>query len=68
MAEQERITANHRIMGGVPCVRGTRIPAATVGASSHRTLRDPRSYLATASGIKEATTKAPTKGRSLLDP
>lgn len=28
--EQERITADHRIMGGVPCIRGTRIPAATV--------------------------------------
>lgn len=30
MAEQERIVAEHRIMGGVPCIRGTRIPAATV--------------------------------------
>lgn len=30
MAEQERIVADHRIMGGVPCIRGTRIPAATV--------------------------------------
>ena len=25
-----RIVADHRIMGGVPCVRGTRIPAATI--------------------------------------
>ncbi|MET9329459.1 DUF433 domain-containing protein [Tsukamurella sp. NPDC003166] len=30
MADQERIVADHRIMGGVPCIRGTRIPAATV--------------------------------------
>lgn len=27
---ESRIVADHRIMGGVPCVRGTRIPAATV--------------------------------------
>jgi uncharacterized protein (DUF433 family) len=26
----ERISIEHRIMGGVPCVRGTRIPVATV--------------------------------------
>jgi uncharacterized protein (DUF433 family) len=26
----ERIAVDHRIMGGVPCVRGTRIPVATV--------------------------------------
>lgn len=26
----ERITVDHRIMAGVPCVRGTRIPVATV--------------------------------------
>ena len=26
----ERISVDHRIMGGVPCVRGTRIPIATV--------------------------------------
>jgi uncharacterized protein (DUF433 family) len=25
-----RITVDHRIMGGVPCVAGTRIPVATV--------------------------------------
>ncbi|HHU10464.1 MAG TPA: DUF433 domain-containing protein [Intrasporangiaceae bacterium] len=25
-----RILADHRIMGGVPCVRGTRIPVATI--------------------------------------
>lgn len=25
-----RISADHRIMGGVPCVAGTRIPVATV--------------------------------------
>lgn len=28
----ERISVDHRIMGGVPCVRGTRIPVATVVA------------------------------------
>ena len=27
---EERIVADHRIMGGVPCVRGTRIPVATI--------------------------------------
>jgi len=26
----ERISIGHRIMGGVPCIRGTRIPVATV--------------------------------------
>jgi uncharacterized protein (DUF433 family) len=26
----ERISVDHRIMGGVPCIRGTRIPVATV--------------------------------------
>lgn len=25
-----RVTVDHRIMGGVPCIRGTRIPVATV--------------------------------------
>lgn len=25
-----QIIADHRIMGGVPCVRGTRIPVATI--------------------------------------
>lgn len=29
----ERISVDHRIMGGVPCIRGTRIPVATVVAS-----------------------------------
>jgi uncharacterized protein (DUF433 family) len=29
MAES-RILADHRIMGGVPCIRGTRIPVATI--------------------------------------
>ncbi|MHB8452784.1 MAG: DUF433 domain-containing protein [Mycobacteriales bacterium] len=28
----ERISVDHRIMGGVPCIRGTRIPVATVVA------------------------------------
>lgn len=28
----ERVTVDHRVMGGVPCVRGTRIPVATVVA------------------------------------
>lgn len=27
---EPRIVADHRIMGGVPCIRGTRIPVATV--------------------------------------
>ena len=27
---ESRIVADHRIMDGVPCIRGTRIPAATV--------------------------------------
>lgn len=26
----ERISVDHRIMGGLPCIRGTRIPVATV--------------------------------------
>ncbi len=26
----ERISVDHNIMGGAPCVRGTRIPVATV--------------------------------------
>ena len=26
----ERISVDHRVMGGVPCIRGTRIPVATV--------------------------------------
>ena len=26
----ERISVDHNIMGGVPCVRGTRIPVTTV--------------------------------------
>lgn len=28
----ERISVDHRIMGGVPCIRGTRVPVATVVA------------------------------------
>lgn len=28
----ERISVDHRVMGGVPCIRGTRIPVATVVA------------------------------------
>lgn len=27
---EDRIVADHRIMGGVPCIRGTRIPVATI--------------------------------------
>ncbi len=27
---ESRIVADHRIMGGVPCIRGTRVPVATV--------------------------------------
>jgi uncharacterized protein (DUF433 family) len=27
---RERISVDHRIMGGAPCVAGTRIPVATV--------------------------------------
>jgi uncharacterized protein (DUF433 family) len=26
----DRVVIDHRIMGGVPCVRGTRIPVATL--------------------------------------
>lgn len=26
----ERISVDHRVMAGVPCIRGTRIPVATV--------------------------------------
>ncbi|WGX99367.1 DUF433 domain-containing protein [Nocardioides sp. L-11A] len=26
----ERVVVDHRVMGGVPCIRGTRIPVATV--------------------------------------
>ncbi len=26
----ERITINHRVMAGVPCIRGTRIPVTAV--------------------------------------
>ncbi len=26
----DRIVIDHNIMGGVPCIRGTRIPAATI--------------------------------------
>ena len=28
----DRISIDHRIMGGVPCIRGTRIPVGTVVA------------------------------------
>lgn len=27
---ETRVLADHRVMGGVPCVRGTRIPVATI--------------------------------------
>lgn len=27
---EPRVVADHRIMGGVPCIRGTRIPVATI--------------------------------------
>ncbi|HET7327544.1 MAG TPA: DUF433 domain-containing protein [Nocardioidaceae bacterium] len=27
---ESRVVADHRIMGGVPCIRGTRIPVATL--------------------------------------
>jgi uncharacterized protein (DUF433 family) len=27
---EPRVIADHRIMGGVPCIRGTRIPVATI--------------------------------------
>lgn len=27
---ESRIVADHRVMGGVPCIRGTRIPVASV--------------------------------------
>ena len=33
---ESRIVADHRIMGGVPCIRGTRIPVATeIGLFAH---------------------------------
>jgi uncharacterized protein (DUF433 family) len=28
----ERVVVDHRVMGGVPCIRGTRIPVTTVVA------------------------------------
>ncbi|MBA2272050.1 MAG: DUF433 domain-containing protein [Chthoniobacterales bacterium] len=28
--EFERISVDHRVMGGVPCIVGTRIPVATI--------------------------------------
>jgi uncharacterized protein (DUF433 family) len=28
----ERVTVDHRVMGGAPCIRGTRIPVTTVVA------------------------------------
>jgi uncharacterized protein (DUF433 family) len=27
---EDRVVADHRIMGGAPCIRGTRIPVATI--------------------------------------
>ncbi|MGH3446443.1 MAG: DUF433 domain-containing protein [Nocardioidaceae bacterium] len=27
---ESRVVADHRVMGGVPCIRGTRIPVATL--------------------------------------
>lgn len=30
LMSEPRVVADHRIMGGVPCVRGTRIPVATI--------------------------------------
>lgn len=30
LMSETRVIADHRIMGGVPCVRGTRIPVATI--------------------------------------
>ncbi len=32
MVAFERIAVDHRIMAGVPCIKGTRIPVATVVA------------------------------------
>ncbi|MDA8300109.1 MAG: DUF433 domain-containing protein [Actinomycetota bacterium] len=31
--EFARVSVDHRVMGGVPCIRGTRIPVATVVGS-----------------------------------
>lgn len=28
--DEDRVVADHRIMGGVPCITGTRIPVATI--------------------------------------
>lgn len=42
----ERISVDHRVMGGVPCIKGTRIPVATVvaivaeGATTDQILAD----------------------------
>lgn len=44
--EHNRISIDHNVMGGVPCIAGTRIPVATViarladGASTEEVLRD----------------------------
>ena len=29
---EERVAVDHRIMGGVPCIKGTRIPVTTIVA------------------------------------
>lgn len=34
-----RITSDPRQMGGMPCIRGLRIPVATVGGDIHEVLR-----------------------------
>ncbi len=33
VVEFARVSVDHRVMGGVPCIRGTRIPVATVVGS-----------------------------------
>jgi uncharacterized protein (DUF433 family) len=36
----DRIAVDHRIMGGVPCIRGTRIPVSTIiGRIAHGSSR-----------------------------
>lgn len=42
----DRVSIDHRLMGGVPCIRGTRIPVSMVvgrvadGAAEHEILTD----------------------------
>lgn len=44
----DRVSIDHRIMGGVPCIRGTRIPVTTVVG-----------MVAEGRGLEEITTEFP---------